>query len=756
MKRLIAIVLSIALVCAFVPAAFASETSGRAYPSTQKVDVDGKAVEFQCYALKDAAGNDTNYIKLRDLAEILNGSTAQFEVGWDGAVNIETGKAYTKNGSEMSTPFSGERTYEAATAPTNINGAAANLDAIVLKDDGGNGYTYYKLRDLGTALGIKVDWSAEKGIFIETKEKEVPNVTVFSKDSDKTLTVPVTSVKEYINQGWSTLPREVTIDENYFQTYGEDDLAVEDSATMTYSNMFSGGLKTITWEYGDGCLVVGGDHTFGRGNIYLDSATNPPEYGGAEKYNITKIFIKEGVNCDSASFSVFTGLRQVELPNSMKSLEGNTLDNSRLTRVGVPSSVTFISERAFGDYTVEYVEDEETGKRTREYRLNNRSLTIYCEPGSEASDFAQKYNVRQVAATQVFYPDGRTCMVSAREKKDYLKKGWCEEPVTLMYNADGEVKAVAVDEVSHQTGWYQSTGDFSVLYDDAGTAKIVGKNEIVALKQQSWYDREDITQTIYTGKGETLTVLKSTVPAYEQSGWYASIDKAQVTLYAPDGRTRETWVDEVEDYLKVGWYANKGDLYITMYAPDGRSKEVAKGQVEANKAVGWYEKPVTTLYASGGKKLTVYTDEVDTYKKQGWTTNKSEAYAYLAGLDFRRIKSSYSNATALCGYAQAFTNAKGEECVMTVVWYKIITNFHEVTLHNLTTGERMIEPSTEYDKLISRAYGASKLGLYDLQQEVLTVQVEMGEALSNILETGKNTGKGAYVDAATLNSAVLP
>ncbi len=145
------------------------ETAAVAYPSTQKVDVDGKAIEFQCYALRDAAGNDTNYIKLRDLADILNGSAAQFEVGWDGNVTITTGQSYTKNGSEQKTPFSGNRMYKEVTAQTMVNGKAADLAAFTLTDDAGGGYTYYKLRDLGAALGFKVDWTAERGIFIETK-----------------------------------------------------------------------------------------------------------------------------------------------------------------------------------------------------------------------------------------------------------------------------------------------------------------------------------------------------------------------------------------------------------------------------------------------------------------------------------------------------------------------------------------------------------------------------------------------------------
>lgn len=174
-KKTLSLALALTLCMGLVPAA--SAEGGTAYASTQTVLVDGSAVVFQAYALKDAKGNDTNYVKLRDVAQILNGTAVQFEVGWNGAVNIETGKSYTSNGSEMKTPFTGNRAYETATAPTNINGAVAPLEAIVLLDDKGGAYTYYKLRDLGTALGFQVDWTAEKGIFIETGSAQVPTPT---------------------------------------------------------------------------------------------------------------------------------------------------------------------------------------------------------------------------------------------------------------------------------------------------------------------------------------------------------------------------------------------------------------------------------------------------------------------------------------------------------------------------------------------------------------------------------------------------
>ena len=144
------------------------EQAKTAYASTQAIEVNGHRVIFEAYALKDANGNDTNYIKLRDVASVLNGTPAQFNVGWNGSVTITTGQAYTPNGSEMRTPYSGNRAYQDASAATMVNGSPVELSAILLTDDSGNGYTYYKLRDLGAALGFTVDWSAERGIFIET------------------------------------------------------------------------------------------------------------------------------------------------------------------------------------------------------------------------------------------------------------------------------------------------------------------------------------------------------------------------------------------------------------------------------------------------------------------------------------------------------------------------------------------------------------------------------------------------------------
>ncbi len=139
-----------------------------AYARTQTVAVDGKAVPLEMYALQDGQSGETNYVKVRDVAQVLNGTAAQFAVEWNGGVDLTPGQAYVPNGSELTTPYSGDRTYQSATALTQVNGAVADLDAIVLHDDQGGGYTYYKLRDLGKALGFQVGWAQDRGVYIET------------------------------------------------------------------------------------------------------------------------------------------------------------------------------------------------------------------------------------------------------------------------------------------------------------------------------------------------------------------------------------------------------------------------------------------------------------------------------------------------------------------------------------------------------------------------------------------------------------
>jgi len=123
-----------------------------AAPTASKVQVNGEAKAFEAYNI-----NDNNYFKLRDIAYVLNDTDASFSVGWDGAANsiaLVKGEAYAPTGSEMK--VSGTKDIKDAVASNSsilIDGVKAALKAYNI-----NGNNYFKLRDLGTALGFNVGW----------------------------------------------------------------------------------------------------------------------------------------------------------------------------------------------------------------------------------------------------------------------------------------------------------------------------------------------------------------------------------------------------------------------------------------------------------------------------------------------------------------------------------------------------------------------------------------------------------------------
>ncbi len=200
MKKIMSAALALAMTLTLAPTAFAA--GGTAYASTQAVEVDGKKIEFQMYALKDASGNGTNYVKLRDVAHVLNGTGAQFSVGYDNvskSIAVTTGAAYADTGTEMTTPYSGDRAYQTGSGAVLVDGAPASLDAIVLTDDAGGGYTYFKLRDLGSALGFQVDWTADRGVIIETGGSTQPTAPEQPEVVEKVVVLTKTNIEEYLD-----------------------------------------------------------------------------------------------------------------------------------------------------------------------------------------------------------------------------------------------------------------------------------------------------------------------------------------------------------------------------------------------------------------------------------------------------------------------------------------------------------------------------------------------------------------------------
>ena len=100
------------------------------------------------------------------------------------------------------------------------------------------------------------------------------------------------------------------------------------------------------------------------------------------------------------------------------------------------------------------------------------------------------------------------------------------------------------------------------------------------------------------------------------------------------------------------------------------------------------------------------------------TSSNGSQYAYLAAADFRGIKSQYSNATPTGAYIKSFT-MDGDRCVLVVVRYKIIQNYEETFLHNITKGSRITDPDSYYKSQANRAFGGNKIKALNRHSAVL-------------------------------------
>ncbi len=118
------------------------------------VAVDGTVYNCNVYNVEN-----TNYFKLRDIAYLLKGTNKEFNIAFDesrATITLTSGKEYTVTGSEL-LKDDGKTKYVVITADEIIvDGEKFYLKKITI---GGN--NYFGLRELGDAIGFKVNWNSE-------------------------------------------------------------------------------------------------------------------------------------------------------------------------------------------------------------------------------------------------------------------------------------------------------------------------------------------------------------------------------------------------------------------------------------------------------------------------------------------------------------------------------------------------------------------------------------------------------------------
>ena len=177
MKRLVTVLLVLALAPTLVPGVLAAEVR----PSAQKFAVDGKPVTLTAYNI-----DGYNYVTLRGLAALLNGTDKQFSVTWEQetrTVRLETGKPYTGENVAYNEPIvrldeQGRVTNAAVSRHTLVVDGKTVTDVAAYLIGGNN---YFKLADLQPWLGYGLNFlPASKTVAITT--------TASAGDSDLTLT----------------------------------------------------------------------------------------------------------------------------------------------------------------------------------------------------------------------------------------------------------------------------------------------------------------------------------------------------------------------------------------------------------------------------------------------------------------------------------------------------------------------------------------------------------------------------------------
>ena len=153
--KLTAALAVLALVLSLTPAALAV---GGVTAKAGNIDLtlNGTAMKLGTYNIAN-----NNYVKLRDVAQLLKGTGKEFSVAWNGSaqrIDLASGQSYQPAGGELAPLAAGNQTAVSNSASVWLNGSAVRLTAYTI-----NGNNFFKLRDLGSALDFFVGWDAATG-----------------------------------------------------------------------------------------------------------------------------------------------------------------------------------------------------------------------------------------------------------------------------------------------------------------------------------------------------------------------------------------------------------------------------------------------------------------------------------------------------------------------------------------------------------------------------------------------------------------
>ena len=179
MKKKISLLLAILMLVTLIPTAFAESKTVDAVKNTKKVTLDGEEVKIGSY---DVEGY--NYLKLRDVAAILNTKKCQFNIGFDKPrmlITVELAKGYEKVEGDLA-----EIKDEKAKAIVSVKKILVNGEEKEIKTALINEYNYMQLRDLGSLVGLDVKYDKVNKVIMLKSDAQAKEEEKVEKTEEKT------------------------------------------------------------------------------------------------------------------------------------------------------------------------------------------------------------------------------------------------------------------------------------------------------------------------------------------------------------------------------------------------------------------------------------------------------------------------------------------------------------------------------------------------------------------------------------------
>ncbi|WP_304018132.1 hypothetical protein [Fenollaria timonensis] len=243
MKKKISLLLAILMLVTLIPTAFAESKTVEAVKNTKKVTLDGEEVMVGAY---DVEGY--NYLKLRDIAAIINGKKCQFSVGYDEPtklISVELAKAYEKVEGDLA-----EIKDEKAKAIVSVKKILVNGEEKEVKTALINEYNYMQLRDLGSLVGLNVGYD------------EVNKVIMLKSDAGVKEEAPrYVMIKSKLYKDTGEINKNMTcgtMDGKILTTVDAKEMPKKDNESnfgIGYEYQIGGEEGSITVEIDDKCLI---------------------------------------------------------------------------------------------------------------------------------------------------------------------------------------------------------------------------------------------------------------------------------------------------------------------------------------------------------------------------------------------------------------------------------------------------------------------------------------------------------------------